>query len=78
MEYNRVTLIKKELDGAFEGDIDKLYEKVHTAITEQNLRGYKVVSITHLTGGKYDDSEGTSYGYSYTMGVLIVFEKTDL
>jgi hypothetical protein len=57
--------------------LNKAFEDVEGIISEYNEKGYKVVSVSPLTTGNcYSNLEETiSYSHSYTIGVLVVFEK---
>jgi len=76
---NRTVLIKVELEDNNFQRLKEAFEKVEATIQEHNSEGYKVISVTALTssGSYYDDKENQSYGYGYsfTSGLLIVFEE---
>jgi len=74
---NKTVLIDVDLE--YSHDLKQAYENVEMEIERHNSNGYKVVSVTPITGGKYDysnsENESYGYGYSYTTGILIVFEE---
>lgn len=76
---NKTVLVKVDLEDNYSHKLDEAFEKVDEIINKQNNQGYKVVAVTPLiaSGNYYDNSENQSYGYGYsfTTGILIVFEK---
>lgn len=76
---NITVLVKVDLEDNHSNKLDEAFNNVDREIKEQNSNGYKVVSVTPLTasGKDYDDTENQSYGYGYsfTTGILIVFEE---
>ena len=78
---NRTVLVKVDLEDNYSHKLDEAFQQVDEIINENNNQGYKVVSVTPLTasGNYYDNSENQSYGYGYsfTTGILIVFEEID-
>ena len=76
---NHIELIKVNLEGNYTSRLKEAYEKVDSIVSKLNNKGYKVVTITPLTGSEnyYDDTENKSYGYgfSFTIGLLVVFEE---
>ena len=78
---NRVEFVKVDLEGNYDHTLREAFEKVKRVIEDFNDQGYKVVTVTPLTGSDnyYDDTENRSYGYGYsfTTGILIVFEETN-
>jgi len=69
---NKTILIEGDLKNDDESKVIRLGQKVEKAIKKANKDGYKVISVTGLNGS---DSDFSEYGFSYTAGVLIVFEK---
>ncbi|MCK5856000.1 MAG: hypothetical protein KAG64_00830 [Bacteroidales bacterium] len=49
--------------------------KLEKLIDVYNKKGYKVLSLTPLTSGEFDID---SYGFGYTSGIVVVFEKVGL
>lgn len=82
MIMNKTVLIKVDLEGNWPNKLEEAYKNIEKTIENYNNQGYKVVSITPLTAGvkDYDSSENQSYGYGYsfTTGILIVFENISL
>ncbi|WPR76264.1 hypothetical protein [Algoriphagus sp. NG3] len=78
---NRTVLVKVDLEDNYSHKLDEAFQQVDEIINENNNQGYKVVSVTPLTasGNYYDNSENQSYGYGYsfTTGILIVFEEIE-
>ena len=76
---NKVELVDVNLEDNYSVNLKEAYQKVDSIIESYNTNGYRVVSVTPLTGSgyHYDDNEKTSYGYGYsfTTGILIVFEE---
>lgn len=78
---NKTVLVKVDLEDNYSHKLDEAFQHVDEIINENNNQGFKVVSLTPLTasGNFFDDSENKSYGYGYsfTTGIIIVFEKID-
>jgi hypothetical protein len=78
---NRTVLVKVDLEDNYSHKLDEAFQQVDEIINQNNNQGYKVVSVTPLTasGNYYDNSENESYGYGYsfTTGILIVFEEIE-
>ncbi|MCB0447722.1 MAG: hypothetical protein KDD03_09465 [Gelidibacter sp.] len=80
---NRTILVNVNLEGNYNHNLNEAFEQVRQAVDEQNAQGYKVVSVTPLTGSDssfdYDNSENQSYGYGYgisfTTGIILIFEE---
>ncbi|EZH73655.1 hypothetical protein ATO12_17110 [Aquimarina atlantica] len=77
---NKTEFIKAKIeDDTLHYKSEKVFEEVSKVIERNNIDGYKVVSVTPLISGynNHSDDENQSYGYgfSYTSGVIIVFEK---
>ena len=76
---NKTVLVKINLENNKEADLTEAYDKVYNIIQKHNELGYKVVSVTPLTASDYTyddaDSKSYGYGYSFTNGIIIVFEK---
>jgi hypothetical protein len=72
---NRTVLVNVNLEDNYSYMLDKAFQEVDEIINQNNNQGYKVVSVTPLTAsGKYTEYT-IGYGYSFTTGILIVFEK---
>jgi hypothetical protein len=78
---NRTVLVKVDLEDNYSHKLDEAFQQVDEIINQNNNQGFKVVSVTPLTasGNYYDNSENESYGYGYsfTTGILIVFEEIE-
>jgi hypothetical protein len=78
---NRTVLVKVDLEDNHSHKLNEAFQEVDEIINQNNNQGYKVVSVTPLTasGNYYDNSENESYGYGYsfTTGILIVFEEVE-
>lgn len=74
---NSVSVIESSTKGSHSYDIRELYKKVDAEVDRMNKQGYKVVSVTPITGSDYDNSENQSYGESFTTAILIVFEAIE-
>ena len=56
-------------------DGEELSRKIQQAITELNATGFEVISVTNITSGVYNSSMYYSFGYSYTVGVIVIARK---
>lgn len=75
---NPVELIKVDLENNYPEKLQEAFVKVRSTINDYNKRGYKVLSICPLAGSKYNYEsypQSYGYGYSFTNGIIIVFEK---
>jgi hypothetical protein len=80
---NRTILVNVNLKDNHSHNLKEAFEQVQQTVNEQNAQGYKVVSVTPLTGSDYrsdyDNSEnqsyGYGYGYSFTTGIILIFEQ---
>jgi hypothetical protein len=74
---NKVEIIKVELAGNYLSKLNKAQQEVENVINRYNDHKYKVVSVTPLTGSYSEDGtyRYNGYGYSFTIGIMIVFEK---
>lgn len=76
---NETVLIAANLEGKNSLAGTSVFVDVSEKIGEYNDKGYRVVSVTPLTGSSnfWDNSKNESYGYgeSFTIGILIIFEK---
>lgn len=76
---NQVVLVKVDLEGNWPHQVTNAFESVEKAVEGMNAKGYKVVTVTPLISSneEHSDTENKSYGlgYSYTSGILIVFEE---
>ena len=76
---NKVVTLKIDTQKADTKSINSANSQINECIKKHNKLGYKVISITPLTSGNYDYDNMTEfsygYGYSFTSGIIIVFEK---
>ena len=74
---NKIETIKVDLQNGTQSAITDLHKKLNKLITENNKKGYKVISVTPLTSGEFDMGDGGSggFGFGYTSGLVVVFEK---
>ena len=85
MQWVQTGWSDKEIDGK------RLAKDIASAVSQLNIQGYDIVSITEVTSGKYSyeykctlvnafeisrtGGWGYGYGYSYTEGVIIIAKK---
>ena len=78
---NKTVLVKVDLEDNYNNKLNEAFQQVDEIITQNNNQGYKVISVTPLTasGNYYDNGDNVSYGYGYsfTSGILIVFEEIE-
>ena len=81
-KINEVALIKASQRYDGEPDLDQLKRDLENTIHEYNQGDFTVVSVTPITKGKYDsgtygseDDSAYGYGFSYTSGLIVTFEK---
>jgi hypothetical protein len=74
---NKTAFIEFEFNVPY---LEFAYEKVDKVIKQYNNEGYKVVSITPITGSEKADDiyPGNHYYITFTRGVILVFEKVSL
>ena len=73
---NKIETIKVDLKEGKQSDLSDLHKKLQKLISKNNKAGYKVISVTPLTSGEYDlGSEYGGFGFGYTSGLVVVFEK---
>ena len=74
---NKVETIKADLQDGKQSAITDLHKKLKKLIADNNKSGYKVISVTPLTSGEFDMGDGSSggFGFGYTSGLVVVFEK---
>lgn len=77
---NKVETIQVNLQDGKSSAISELNNKLQKLISENNKAGYKVVSLIPLTSGEFDmgDGESGGFGFGYTSGIVVVFEKVGL
>lgn len=71
---NSVSVVKTNMEGDRGYKVENLHKEGDEEINRMNRQGYKVISVTPLTGGSYVDTEKSSYGISFTIGILIGFK----
>ena len=76
---NKVETIKVNLKAGELHEIDSLDAQLKSLISNYNNDGYKVISITPLTSGEYEmgDIDAGGFGFGYTSGLIVVFEKVN-
>lgn len=73
---NITELIRVNLEDSHSFRLDTLDKLVSEAVSRRNEEGYKVVSMTPLTGSNAESStKSYCFGVSFTIGMLITFEK---
>lgn len=74
---NKTAFVQFEFNVPF---LNLAYEEVDKVIKQYNNEGYKVVSITPITGSERADDIYPEYNYyiTFTRGVILVFEKVSL
>lgn len=76
---NKVELVKVDLENNYTHRLEEAHRKVSRLVEVNNRLGFKVISITPLitNNSEYQNMENESYGfgYSFTSGLLVVFEE---
>lgn len=60
---------KKQIDG------DDFAQAIDDACNTLDIEGYKVLSITPINDGHYEEQYRASYGFSCTSGVIITAQN---
>lgn len=74
VEYIKLQVNTYDVVPNFDSYFDEAYQRLNESINKHNQLGFKVVTVTPITSGTYD-LDGC--GYSYTKGLMIVYEKID-
>jgi len=78
---NKTVLIDVDMDGSYKYKLQEAFKKVDKTIVKYNSDGYKVVSMLPLIAGDYEineeENKSYGYGYSFTSGIIIVFEEIE-
>lgn len=73
---NITELIRVSLEDSHSFRLDELEKQVAETVARRNEEGYKVISMTPLTGSNAEsNTESYCFGVSFTIGMLITFEK---